>query len=118
MDVIQKRDENCYCYVQNRTVHLQYVWSTLQVRGRWGDHSDAQYTSRQRLPAKRGVGSKIKAAALCNYCVLLCIIAYYCVAHLFRCSPLREMFLLITSRLYKTLKLEDELQLRDSLAVA
>ncbi|XP_075287079.1 nuclear envelope integral membrane protein 2 isoform X1 [Opisthocomus hoazin] len=32
MDVIQKRDENCYCYVQNRTVHLQYVWSTLQVK--------------------------------------------------------------------------------------
>ncbi|NXI49376.1 NEMP2 protein, partial [Chloroceryle aenea] len=32
MDVIQKRDENCYCYVQNRTIHLQYIWSTLQVK--------------------------------------------------------------------------------------
>ncbi|NXY89317.1 NEMP2 protein, partial [Alcedo cyanopectus] len=32
MDVIQKREENCYCYVQNRTIHLQYIWSTLQVR--------------------------------------------------------------------------------------
>nr|XP_010311877.1 PREDICTED: transmembrane protein 194B [Balearica regulorum gibbericeps] len=32
MDVIQKQDENCYCYVQNRTIHLQYVWSTLQVK--------------------------------------------------------------------------------------
>ncbi|KFQ78934.1 Transmembrane protein 194B, partial [Phoenicopterus ruber ruber] len=31
-DVIQKQDENCYCYVQNRTIHLQYVWSTLQVK--------------------------------------------------------------------------------------
>ncbi|XP_026708410.1 nuclear envelope integral membrane protein 2 isoform X4 [Athene cunicularia] len=30
MDVIQKQDENCYCYVQNRTIHLQYLWSTLQ----------------------------------------------------------------------------------------
>ncbi|XP_065494327.1 nuclear envelope integral membrane protein 2 [Caloenas nicobarica] len=32
MDVIQKQDENCYCYVQNRTIRLQYVWSTLQVK--------------------------------------------------------------------------------------
>ncbi|KAM9549130.1 nuclear envelope integral membrane protein 2 isoform 1-T1 [Guaruba guarouba] len=32
MDVIQKQDESCYCYVQNRTIHLQYVWSTLQVK--------------------------------------------------------------------------------------
>ncbi|NWV00983.1 NEMP2 protein, partial [Upupa epops] len=32
MDVIQARSENCYCYVQNRTFHLQYVWSTLQVK--------------------------------------------------------------------------------------
>ncbi|XP_061232373.1 nuclear envelope integral membrane protein 2 isoform X1 [Neopsephotus bourkii] len=32
MDVIQKRDESCYCYVQNRTIHLQYVWSTLRVK--------------------------------------------------------------------------------------
>ncbi|XP_074685703.1 nuclear envelope integral membrane protein 2 isoform X1 [Strix aluco] len=32
MDVIQKQDENCYCYVQNRTIHLQYLWSTLQVK--------------------------------------------------------------------------------------
>ncbi|NXI42227.1 NEMP2 protein, partial [Galbula dea] len=31
MDVIQNQDEACYCYVQNRTVRLQYVWSTLQV---------------------------------------------------------------------------------------
>ncbi|NXL91550.1 NEMP2 protein, partial [Alectura lathami] len=31
-DIIQKLDENCYCYVQNRTVHLQYVWSTVQVK--------------------------------------------------------------------------------------
>ncbi|KFP25844.1 Transmembrane protein 194B, partial [Colius striatus] len=31
MDVIQEQDENCYCYVQNRTIHLQYLWSTLQV---------------------------------------------------------------------------------------
>lgn len=33
MDVIQKHDENCYCYVQNRTIHLQYIWSTVQVGG-------------------------------------------------------------------------------------
>ncbi|NXK65832.1 NEMP2 protein, partial [Sylvietta virens] len=32
MDVIQKQDENCYCYVQNRTIHLQYLWSTLQIK--------------------------------------------------------------------------------------
>ncbi|XP_035754937.1 nuclear envelope integral membrane protein 2 isoform X2 [Egretta garzetta] len=32
MEVIQKQDENCYCYVQNRTVHLQYIWSTIQVK--------------------------------------------------------------------------------------
>ncbi|KAM6333132.1 nuclear envelope integral membrane protein 2 [Podargus strigoides] len=32
MDVIQKQDEHCYCYVQNRTIRLQYVWSTLQVK--------------------------------------------------------------------------------------
>ncbi|XP_064925933.1 nuclear envelope integral membrane protein 2 isoform X3 [Columba livia] len=32
MDVIQKHDENCYCYVQNRTIHLQYIWSTVQVK--------------------------------------------------------------------------------------
>ncbi|KFP74572.1 Transmembrane protein 194B, partial [Apaloderma vittatum] len=32
MDVTQERGENCYCYVQNRTIRLQYVWSTLQVR--------------------------------------------------------------------------------------
>nr|XP_047914447.1 nuclear envelope integral membrane protein 2 isoform X3 [Anser cygnoides] len=31
-DVIQKRDENCYCYVQNRTLHLQYIWSTVEVK--------------------------------------------------------------------------------------
>ncbi|NXX79489.1 NEMP2 protein, partial [Urocolius indicus] len=31
MDVIQEQDENCYCYVQNRTIRLQYLWSTLQV---------------------------------------------------------------------------------------
>ncbi|NXL36075.1 NEMP2 protein, partial [Glaucidium brasilianum] len=32
MDVIQKQDENCYCYAQTRTIHLQYLWSTLQIR--------------------------------------------------------------------------------------
>ncbi|XP_071418672.1 nuclear envelope integral membrane protein 2 isoform X3 [Pithys albifrons albifrons] len=32
MDVIEKQDENCYCYVQNRTIRLQYLWSTLQVK--------------------------------------------------------------------------------------
>ncbi|NWR70682.1 NEMP2 protein, partial [Centropus unirufus] len=32
MDVIQEQEENCYCYVQNRTIRLQYVWSTLQVK--------------------------------------------------------------------------------------
>ncbi|KAM6268668.1 nuclear envelope integral membrane protein 2 isoform 1-T1 [Porphyrio hochstetteri] len=32
MDVIQKRDESCYCYVQNRTIRLQYVWSTIRVK--------------------------------------------------------------------------------------
>ncbi|NXP76883.1 NEMP2 protein, partial [Ramphastos sulfuratus] len=32
MDVLEKHDENCYCYVQNRTFHLQYIWSTLQVK--------------------------------------------------------------------------------------
>ncbi|XP_009072266.1 PREDICTED: transmembrane protein 194B, partial [Acanthisitta chloris] len=32
MDVIQKQDEDCYCYIQNRTFHLQYLWSTLQVK--------------------------------------------------------------------------------------
>ncbi|KAM6421219.1 nuclear envelope integral membrane protein 2 [Rhynochetos jubatus] len=32
MHVIQEQDENCYCYVQNRTFHLQYIWSTLQVK--------------------------------------------------------------------------------------
>eukprot|EP00075_Anas_platyrhynchos_P027488 XP_027316741.1 nuclear envelope integral membrane protein 2 isoform X1 [Anas platyrhynchos] len=31
-DVIQKWDENCYCYVQNRTLHLQYIWSTVEVK--------------------------------------------------------------------------------------
>ncbi|XP_067154722.1 nuclear envelope integral membrane protein 2 [Apteryx mantelli] len=31
-DVIQELDENCYCYVQNRTMHLQYVWSTVQIK--------------------------------------------------------------------------------------
>ncbi|NWS76560.1 NEMP2 protein, partial [Crotophaga sulcirostris] len=32
MVVIQEWDENCYCYVQNRTIHLQCIWSTLQVK--------------------------------------------------------------------------------------
>ncbi|XP_077641273.1 nuclear envelope integral membrane protein 2 isoform X1 [Lonchura striata] len=32
MDIIQKQDENCYCYVQNRTIHLQYLWSTIQIK--------------------------------------------------------------------------------------
>ncbi|XP_008936275.1 PREDICTED: transmembrane protein 194B, partial [Merops nubicus] len=32
MDVIQKQHEKCYCYVQNRTIHLQYIWSTIQVK--------------------------------------------------------------------------------------
>ncbi|XP_064371171.1 nuclear envelope integral membrane protein 2 isoform X3 [Dromaius novaehollandiae] len=31
-DVIQELDENCYCYVQNRTMRLQYVWSTVQIK--------------------------------------------------------------------------------------
>ena len=52
MDVIQEQDENCYCYMQNRTIHLQYIWSTLQVRGHFEDHSDMQYISRELLPAK------------------------------------------------------------------
>ncbi|NXW44595.1 NEMP2 protein, partial [Nyctiprogne leucopyga] len=32
MDVMEKRDENCYCYMQNRTIRLQYLWSTLQIK--------------------------------------------------------------------------------------
>ncbi|XP_067994017.1 nuclear envelope integral membrane protein 2 [Melanerpes formicivorus] len=32
MAVIQKQGENCFCYVQNRTLRLQYIWSTLQVK--------------------------------------------------------------------------------------
>ncbi|NXS51615.1 NEMP2 protein, partial [Brachypteracias leptosomus] len=31
-DAIQERDENCFCYVQNRTFRFQYIWSTLQVK--------------------------------------------------------------------------------------
>ncbi|NXA41946.1 NEMP2 protein, partial [Eudromia elegans] len=30
--VFQELDENCYCYVQNRTMHLQYVWSSVQIK--------------------------------------------------------------------------------------
>ncbi|NXC38519.1 NEMP2 protein, partial [Penelope pileata] len=31
-NAIQKVDEDCFCYVQNRTMHLQYIWSTVQVK--------------------------------------------------------------------------------------
>ncbi|XP_065416936.1 nuclear envelope integral membrane protein 2 isoform X4 [Chrysemys picta bellii] len=32
MDVIQKADADCYCYMQNGTMHLKYIWSALQVK--------------------------------------------------------------------------------------
>uniref|UniRef100_A0A674IAU6 Nuclear envelope integral membrane protein 2 n=1 Tax=Terrapene triunguis TaxID=2587831 RepID=A0A674IAU6_9SAUR len=32
MDVIQKPDADCYCYMQNGTMHLKYIWSALQVK--------------------------------------------------------------------------------------
>ncbi|XP_048808511.1 nuclear envelope integral membrane protein 2 isoform X1 [Lagopus muta] len=31
-NAIQKLQEDCFCYVQNRIMHLQYIWSTLQVK--------------------------------------------------------------------------------------
>ncbi|XP_065607209.1 nuclear envelope integral membrane protein 2 [Cyrtonyx montezumae] len=31
-NVVQKLHEDCFCYVQNRIMHLQYIWSTLQVK--------------------------------------------------------------------------------------
>ncbi|XP_043361409.1 nuclear envelope integral membrane protein 2 isoform X4 [Dermochelys coriacea] len=32
MDIIQKPDADCYCYMQNGTMHLKYIWSALQVK--------------------------------------------------------------------------------------
>ncbi|XP_030435820.1 nuclear envelope integral membrane protein 2 isoform X2 [Gopherus evgoodei] len=32
MDVIQKPDADCYCYMQNGTMNLKYIWSALQVK--------------------------------------------------------------------------------------
>ncbi|KAM9122950.1 nuclear envelope integral membrane protein 2 isoform 3-T4 [Pangshura tecta] len=32
MDVIQKPDADCYCYIQNGTMNLKYIWSALQVK--------------------------------------------------------------------------------------
>ncbi|CAM4537009.1 nuclear envelope integral membrane protein 2 isoform X1 [Lepidochelys kempii] len=32
MDIIQKPDADCYCFMQNGTKHLKYVWSALQVK--------------------------------------------------------------------------------------
>ncbi|XP_043380719.1 nuclear envelope integral membrane protein 2 [Chelonia mydas] len=32
MDIIQKPDADCYCYMQNGTKHLKYIWSALQVK--------------------------------------------------------------------------------------
>ncbi|XP_032619211.1 nuclear envelope integral membrane protein 2 isoform X2 [Chelonoidis abingdonii] len=32
MDVIQKPVADCYCYMQNGTMNLKYIWSALQVK--------------------------------------------------------------------------------------
>ncbi|CAM2100245.1 nuclear envelope integral membrane protein 2 isoform X1 [Caretta caretta] len=32
MDIIQKPDADCYCFMQNGTKHLKYIWSALQVK--------------------------------------------------------------------------------------
>ncbi|XP_067405119.1 nuclear envelope integral membrane protein 2 isoform X2 [Emydura macquarii macquarii] len=31
-DIIRKPDADCYCYMQNRTMHLIYIWSAIQVK--------------------------------------------------------------------------------------
>lgn len=45
-NAIQKLQEDCFCYVQNRIMHLQYIWSTLQVRAPFGDHAHVPYAAR------------------------------------------------------------------------
>uniref|UniRef100_A0A8C8VK61 Nuclear envelope integral membrane protein 2 n=1 Tax=Pelusios castaneus TaxID=367368 RepID=A0A8C8VK61_9SAUR len=32
MDIIQKPDADCYCYMHNGTMHLKYIWSAIQVK--------------------------------------------------------------------------------------
>lgn len=50
-NAIQKLHEDCFCYVQNRTMHLQYIWSTVQVRASFGDHPHVSSTAPGLLPA-------------------------------------------------------------------